>query len=44
MELTVRVVSGRGRAPHKGDGWSSFNTEDKMHGGPNGDDVVERDV
>jgi len=44
IELTVHVVSDQDRTPHKGDGCSSFNTEDKMHGGLSGDDVVERDV
>ena len=44
MELTVHVGSKRDIAPHKGDGYSSFNTEDKMHGGSSGDDVVERDI
>jgi len=44
MELTVRVVSEQDSAPHKGDGCSSFNTQDKMHGELSGDDVVERGV
>lgn len=44
MELAVRVISKQERAPHKGDGCPSFNTEDKMYGESSGDDVVECDV
>ena len=44
MEVAVHVVSKQDRAPHKGDGISSFDTGEQMYGRLSGDGIVERDV